>query len=200
MTTTPAVAAIIGAGASGCLAAAHLARAAGRRGAPTEILLIDPDGTGRGLAYSTTDPRHRLNVPAKGMSAWPDDPEHFLRWMRRHVSVDFPASGFAPRMHYADYLNHTLDDAVRSAPGVTLTHVRARTTGLRRHGRRLRLTLDDGTSRAVDAAVLATGHGSPSTAWAPAALARSERFVADLRRKDGELVRDVEESLQFEKK
>ena len=177
--TTPAVVAIIGAGASGCLAAAHIARAAGRRGSPTQLLLVDPDGTGRGLAYSTTDPRHRLNVPAKGMSAWPDDPDHFVRWMRRHVSVDFPASGFAPRMHYADYLNQTLDDAVRAAPGVTLAHVPARTTALRRHGRRLRLTLDDGTSRAVDAAVLATGHGSPSTSWAPAALAKSDRFVAD---------------------
>ena len=62
---------------------------------------------------------------------------------------------------------------------VTLTHVAARTTDLRRHGRRLRLTLDDGTSRPVDAAILATGHGVPSTSWAPAALRRSARFIAD---------------------
>lgn len=45
--------------------------------------------------------------------------------------------------------------------------------------RRLRLTLDDGTSRPLDAAILATGHGSPSTSWAPTSLARSPQFVAD---------------------
>jgi uncharacterized NAD(P)/FAD-binding protein YdhS len=177
--SVPAVVAIVGGGASGCLTAAHLARAAAVAGTRTEILLIDPDETGRGLAYSTTDPRHRLNVPAKGMSAWPDDPEHFLRWMRRHVSVDFHAGGFAARLHYAEYLVHTLDEALRAAPQVTLAHVPARTTDLRRHGRRLRITLDDGTSRAVDAAVLATGHGTPSVSWAPTALRKSPRFVAD---------------------
>ncbi|HZZ95695.1 MAG TPA: FAD/NAD(P)-binding protein [Jatrophihabitantaceae bacterium] len=177
--STPAAVAIVGGGASGCLSAAHLARAATLAGTRTEILLIEPGGVGRGLAYSTTDPRHRLNVPAKGMSAWPDDPEHFLRWMRRHVSVDFHAGGFAPRLHYADYLTQTLDEALRAAPQVTLTHLAARTTDLRRHGRRLRLTLDDGTSRPVDAGILATGHGVPSTSWAPSALRRSARFVAD---------------------
>ena len=56
-------------------------------------------------------------------------------------------------------------------------HVRA--TDLRPQGRRLRLALADGTSRAVDAAVLAPGHGAPSTSWAPEALRRSSRFVAD---------------------
>ena len=177
--SAPAVVAIVGGGASGCLTATHLARAASLAGTRTQLLLIDPDGAGRGLAYSTTDPRHRLNVPAKGMSAWPDDPEHFLRWLRRHVSVDFHAGGFAPRLHYAQYLTQTLDEALRAAPQVELIHIAARTTDLRRHGRRLRLTLDDGTSRAADAAVLATGHGAPSVSWAPAALRRSARFVAD---------------------
>src|ERR1700749_4084329 len=118
--STPAVVAIVGGGASGCLTAAHPARAAALAGTRTEILLIDPDETGRGLAYSTSDPRHRLNVPAKGMSAWPDDPDHFLRWIRRHVSVDFHAGGFAARLHYADYLTATLDEALRVAPNVEL--------------------------------------------------------------------------------
>ncbi|MDQ1745692.1 MAG: hypothetical protein QOE23_4031, partial [Pseudonocardiales bacterium] len=175
--TGPVTVAVVGGGASGCLSAIHLARAvAGRQ---VEIMLVEPDAVGAGLAYSTTDPRHRLNVPAKGMSADPDDPEHFLRWLRRHVDVDFPAGGFAPRLHYADYLVQTLDDAVAAAGTVRLEHVVARVTDLRRHGRRLRLTLDDGTSRAADAVVLAMGHGAPSTAWAPEALRRSARFVAD---------------------
>jgi uncharacterized NAD(P)/FAD-binding protein YdhS len=113
------------------------------------------------------------------MSAWPEDPEHFLRWVRRHVTVDFPAGGFVARLYYRDYLAHTLEEALRAAPGVRVSHVAARATDLRRIGRRLRLTLDDGTSRPVDSVVLATGHGAPSTSWAPDALARSGRFIVD---------------------
>lgn len=173
------VVAVLGAGAAGCLTAAQLARTASSRDRRIEILLVDPAPPGQGVAYSTTDPRHRLNVPASRMSAWPDDPEHFLGWLRRHVSVDFPASGFAARMHYRDYLVDTLDEAVQAARGVRLTRVPRRATDLRRQGRRLRLTLDDGTSRAVDCAVLATGPGGASTSWAPAALRRSPRFIAD---------------------
>lgn len=180
--TAPAIVAVVGGGASGCLVATHVARAAaGRR---VEIVLVEPGEIGAGLAFSTTDPRHRLNVPAKGMSALPDDPEHFLRWLRRHVDVEFAPGGFASRLHYADYLVQTLDDAVHTAPNVRLEHVAARVTDVRRHGRRMRLTLDDGTSRAADAVVLAMGHGAPSTAWAPEALRRSARFVADPWRAD----------------
>jgi len=177
--TTPAVVAIVGAGASGTLTAAHLARAAHTAGRCVRILLCDPDDAGRGLAYATTDPRHRLNVAAKGMTAWPDDPEHFVRWLRRHVAVDFPATGFAPRQHYATYLRHVLDDTVAAAPRVELEHVRLRVTDVRPQGRRLRLTLADGTSRPVDSVVLALGHGVPAVDWAPAELRRSPRFVAD---------------------
>lgn len=183
----PGVVAIVGGGASGVLTAAHLARNAAHAGTRTEILLIEPDAVGRGLAYSTTDPRHRLNVPARGMSAWPDDPEHFLRWLRRHVSVDVEPTDFASRMYYAEYLEHVLDEVLRSAPRVTLRHVVARTTDLRRQGRRLRLTLDDGTRCSADAVVLATGHGAPSVSWAPPALARSARFVADPWRADADV-------------
>jgi uncharacterized NAD(P)/FAD-binding protein YdhS len=172
-----AVVAVVGAGASGTLTATHVARAATAAGRSVDILLIDPAELGQGLAYSTHDPRHRLNVPAKGMSAIPDEPEHFLMWLRRHVHVGFPAGGFAPRLHYAEYLTHTLDEAL--GDGVTVEHVRAKVDDVRRHGRRLRLMLGDGTSRPADAVVLAMGHGEPSCAWAPEALQRSARFIAD---------------------
>ncbi|WP_375501830.1 FAD/NAD(P)-binding protein [uncultured Jatrophihabitans sp.] len=173
------VVAIVGAGASGCLTATHVARTARAAGRAVEILLVDPAPLGQGLAYSTPDPRHRLNVPAKGMSALPDDPEHFLRWLRRHVHLDFPAGGFAPRLHYADYLEQTLEEFTGPDSDVRVEHVRDAVRDLRRHGRRLRLTLADGTSRPADAVVLAMGHGAPSASWAPEQLCRSPHFVAD---------------------
>ena len=159
--------------------AAHLAAAAGAAQRPLDLILIDPDPPGRGLAYRTTDPRHRLNVPAKGMSAWPADPLHFVRWLRRHVAVDIAEGAFAPRMHYAQYLVDVLERAVGDNPGVRLDQLANRVTDLRVHGNRLRIGLDDGTSRPADAVVLAMGHGQPSVAWAPPELARSLRFVTD---------------------
>ena len=177
--STATTVAVVGGGASGTLAAAHLAEAAARAGAAVDILLIDPRPPGTGLAYGTTDPRHRLNVPAKGMSAWPDDPDHFVRWLRRHVACDFPAGGFAPRLHYAQYLAGVLETAASRTPSVTVRPVPQRVTDVRPIGRRLRVSLDDGTHRAADAIVLATGYGAPSDSWAPAALRRAAQFVAD---------------------
>ncbi|MBL7498930.1 FAD/NAD(P)-binding protein [Frankia sp. CN7] len=182
----PVVVAVVGGGASGCLAATQLARTAAVTGRRFTILLVEPDDLGEGLAYRTRDPRHRLNVPAAKMSAFDDDPQHFLRWLRRHVAVDFPFSGFAPRQFYADYLRHTLEETLRAATRVRCEQVRARATGVRRHGSRLRLTLDDGTSHPVDAVVLAIGHGAATTSWAPPALARSPRFVGDPWRADAQ--------------
>ena len=83
--------AIVGGGAAGVLTAAHL-----RRVRPdAQITLIDSSGRpGTGAAYGTGDPVHLLNVPAHRMSAWPDDPDHFCRWLNDHA-VTAP-EGFAP--------------------------------------------------------------------------------------------------------
>ena len=65
--------AIIGGGASGALMALHLARALPLGGA--EITVIEPaEEVGRGLAYSTDDPEHLLNVRVANMSAFADQP------------------------------------------------------------------------------------------------------------------------------
>ncbi|GAB2471922.1 FAD/NAD(P)-binding protein [Jatrophihabitans fulvus] len=176
--TEPGVVAVVGAGASGTLSAIHVARRAAAAGRQVEILLVEPAAVAEGLAYSTRDPRHRLNVPAKGMSAYPDDPGHFVQWLRRHVAVDFAEGGFAPRMHYASYLADCLAAETGDDPDRVVT-IDARVTDVRTHGRRLRLSLDDGTYRHADSVVLAMGHGTPSAAWAPDELRRSPRFVAD---------------------
>src|SRR4051794_36097307 len=193
--STATTVAVIGAGASGTLTAAHLAEAAARTGTAVDVLLLDPQPPGTGLAYSTTDLRHRLNVPAKGMSAWPDDRGHFVRWLRRHVSGDFPEGGFAPRLHYAQYLAGVLDAAASRSAGVRVRHVARRVTDVdpARHplDRRLRLTLDDGTSRAADAVVLATGYGAPGVGWAPTELRGCRQVVADPWRAGGGGLRRV---------
>ena len=72
-----------------------------------QITLIDASGRpGTGAAYGTDDPTHLLNVPAPRMSAWPDDPDHFCRWLDERAVT--PAESFAPRLAYGRYLQDQL--------------------------------------------------------------------------------------------
>src|ERR1700759_1689293 len=98
--------AIVGGGAGGVLAAVHL-----RRSKPeAQITLIDASGRpGTGAAYGTTDPTHLLNVPAQRMSAWPDDPDNFCRWLEERAVT--PVKCFALRLAYGRYLRDQLADA-----------------------------------------------------------------------------------------
>ena len=97
--------AVIGAGASGTLTAVQYARVATGDGA-----LIEAGArAARGLAYGTPYGAHLLNVVASRMSALPDDPEHFLRWLRERIATAH-AGTFAPRAMYGDYLASLLDD------------------------------------------------------------------------------------------
>src|SRR5580765_2489998 len=103
---------VVGAGAAGALTAIHLARGAGRRSTDIDIVLVDPsDRTGRGVAYSTDDEQHLLNVQAAGMSALPEDPSHFVDWRTRDNSITPGSSdtaadpaAFASRRQFGRYL------------------------------------------------------------------------------------------------
>ncbi|OBI79843.1 hypothetical protein A5663_18455 [Mycobacterium sp. E740] len=126
------------------LAAIHLRR----RRPDAQITLLDASGRpGTGAAYGTTDPTHLLNVPAQRMSAWPDDPGHFCRWLdeRAVTAVDC----FAPRLAYGRYLQEQLagaDVRLETAEVVELVP-----------GAPARLALNDGRSLSADAVVLACG-------------------------------------------
>jgi uncharacterized NAD(P)/FAD-binding protein YdhS len=147
--------AIIGAGASGTLTAVQFARLAppGARGA-----LIDAGArAARGLAYGTPYGAHLLNVPAARMSALPDDPEHFLRWLRGRDAAAGPGT-FAPRAMYGDYLASLLAaDETHSR----VTRVGGSAIGLT-HGRNWTVHLHDGRTIDARAVVLALGNLPPA--------------------------------------
>jgi uncharacterized NAD(P)/FAD-binding protein YdhS len=178
------VVAIVGGGAAGTLTAIHLLRELRGRRAPArgvDILLVDPAAeTGRGVAYSTTDDRHLLNVPAGGLSALPDEPDQFLRWAQREVDESSTAGDFLPRKVYGAYLSAVLAETAAASTSAVLTRVTVRVVGLEAGpGDRDVLHLSDGTRLSADAVVLAPGVFAPSTAWAPASLLTSDRFVPD---------------------
>ncbi|WFB06368.1 FAD/NAD(P)-binding protein [Streptomyces sp. LX-29] len=172
--------AVVGAGAAGALVAIQLCEAAARRRTPLELVLIDPAGeAGRGTAYATEDPRHRLNVPVGGMSCYPDDPGHFLRWLCRHGEPTVTAGDFATRYRYGAYLADTLGQAIIRAQGVVaVRRLRTKAVGCAwpSVGGAV-LDLADGTSVSADAVVLATGPTAGTAGWAPEALRGEDRFI-----------------------
>lgn len=56
-----------------------------------------------GVAYSTGNSDHVLNVRAGDMSAWPDQPGHFVEWLARETSPPLREDMFATRGQYGQY-------------------------------------------------------------------------------------------------
>ena len=102
---------IIGGGASGTLLAVNLLKTGGGD-EPLEINLVERSRkVGRGVAYSTADEVHLLNVPAGKMGAFPDDVEHFHKWLTTK-GYDFAPTDFVPRKIYGEYLRELFSDAI----------------------------------------------------------------------------------------
>lgn len=145
--------AIIGAGFSGTLQAINLLRHQG----PRATLIERAPVAGTGLAYGAAHPSHVLNVRAANMSAFPDDPAHFVRWLEARGVKDAP-NAFIPRVTYGEYLRELLEAALRDSNG-RLTLVRGEVEDVElRNDATVRLA--DRTVHA-DAAVLAVGNLPP---------------------------------------
>jgi len=175
--------AIIGAGFSGSLLAVHLLR----RSSPSDrIYLIERDAEfGRGLAYSTGNPHHLLNVRAGNMSAFSDRPDHFLDWIRALpeeeravVSVTEDRLTFVPRRLYGSYVQSILAREIRTAEGSQRLYLVA-DEAVALHRREDGYAVETGCGRLyeADAVALATGNlpaaeapGYATNSWDPAAL------------------------------
>lgn len=147
--------AIVGAGFSGTLQAINLLRHEG----PRATLIERGSRAGEGLAYGAAHPSHVLNVRAGNMSALPDDPGHFARWLEGRGVAD-AASSFASRVTYGEYLREMLEAAIAGSGGrlaVRYGEVVDATEG--RGG--LILALGGGERIEADAAVLAVGNLPP---------------------------------------
>jgi uncharacterized NAD(P)/FAD-binding protein YdhS len=147
---------IIGGGASGVLIAAHLLR---DPNTDIHVTLIEKRGQfGQGVAYSANQRDHRVNVPARGMSAFADDPEHFWRWLQ---AKNYPSPHgswvFVPRRLYGAYLEDVLRAAGHSKPG-RLVVLSEEVLSVRETKGGVETLLDNGTSVLSEAAVLAVGH------------------------------------------
>lgn len=162
--------AIIGAGFSGTLVAVHLLK---RAGIPLNIKLIErrPEQLCRGVAYSTREDGHVLNVPAANMSAFPDRPDDFLRWVLsrgERLADSFRADetfsqAFLPRRVYGEYLEWLFRQALAEAhPGVNLEVVHDEVVDISPSNGAQKLTLQGGNAIEAQRVVLALGNFPPA--------------------------------------
>lgn len=154
--------AIIGGGFSGTLVATHLMHK--YSGAPLQIMLIERASRfSRGFAYSTNNPMHLLNVPADKMSAFPNDPNHFLKWAQGRDS-NIKAQTFVPRMLYGEYLENVLREAENNKPSeikFKRLNDEAISIKLLRDNSGAIIHLDSGIQLPVNCAILALGNYLP---------------------------------------
>lgn len=170
---------IIGGGFSGTAVAIHLLREAAQ---PLRISIIEPrHALGLGVAYSATDPAHRINVPAARMQLAGDDDGAFDRWYRRHG--DFPqdpqaqladGSVYPQRGAFGRYLQATLTAETRTHRG-RVVHIQDRAVGWQDG----RVVTEKGDRLRPDSLVLAISHPPPQLPGAVRELAAHPRLIAN---------------------
>lgn len=174
----PITVAIIGGGLSGAAVAYHLAGLT-----KADVVVIEPrEGLGRGLAYATPDPDHRLNVPDHKMTLRSDQPEHFRRWLHTAEAPSLPANSarlsgeiFAPRAVFGSYVAAQLEPLLAAG---RLRHVQARVISVGRADRYI-LGLSDGGKVVADIVVLATTHPNAGLPRELAGLAGDPALITD---------------------
>ncbi len=172
--------AIVGAGFSGTLLAINLVR----QGA--SVVLVEREGAhfAKGVAYGTRQVGHLLNVRAANMSAFPEDPDHFLRWLGSDASpgAGAKANRFVPRVTYGHYLHEELMAALTASPErLAIRQGEACDATLSERG--VDLHMADGEVLAARAVVLASGNFAPAMlpvlADLPGSILRPDPWAED---------------------
>ena len=178
--------AVVGGGFTGAAFIIHAARSLS---GPITFEVMDPAADlGRGVAYGTRDPLHRINVPSDRMSLYPQDGDHATRWFFDKgvlpgdgSSADGTGRHYVPRWDYGSYVGDSLARSIREAAGgVRLNHHRGRAVSVVEAEDRWAVRLANGAVVEADMVVLSFGHSAP---WAPfpisAAAAAHDGFAAN---------------------
>ncbi len=153
---------IIGGGFSGAAVAIELLRLAPNG---VRVTLLEPrQSPGAGVAYSTAEPTHRINVPAARMQLAYDEEGAFDHWYRHQpaFTVDVQAlrpdgSVYPQRGQFGRYVAQRFADAAASSGG-RLRHLRDRALAFHQGT----VTTDGGLQLKADLLVLAISHPPPS--------------------------------------
>jgi uncharacterized NAD(P)/FAD-binding protein YdhS len=167
--------AIIGGGFTGATLAAQLLR---RSGGTSVVLIEKAARVGRGVAYGTQCQEHLLNVPAGNMSAYPDNPEHFLRWARLNHDPGVKSGDFLPRPVYGRYAASVLQHEVELHPS-RFERVQDEAISVARVGDLAEIRLRSGQALSANMVVLALGNFPPGDPRLPGKTPHSQRYVSN---------------------
>lgn len=172
--------AVIGGGFAGVTLAAQLAR---HTGASFSIVVVEKSCLpGCGVAYGTKCSSHLLNVPAKDMSAFPEDREHFLRWAKSNYDRATEPCSFLPRKEYGRYLGTIFSEAVLSGGRPRLQWKRDEARALSPNGDgRMEIRLRSGTRILAEKVVFALGNFPSSDPSLPGRESASMRLASNPR-------------------
>lgn len=169
---------IVGGGYSGAVLAWHLHNAAPHR---HNIIIVEPrDEIGRGLAYDSHDPAHRINVPALKMNLDFDDEGHFEQWLiasgypARDPAAQLPGALFPTRAAFGDYVNAHIRQL-----GGAVTHIKTKASAVVPERGGYRIVCENGDNLHADVAVLAVCHTPPQVPASLASLQDHPRFIAN---------------------
>lgn len=162
---------IVGGGASGVLVAIHMARNV------SESQLVDiaepREVLAQGLAYSTKDDSHLLNVPAGRMSIFPEEPDHFVRWTGKDGNY------FATRKEYGRYLFQSFVELQVATNTCTFNHIKSSVKSLTLRDNLWSVEFENGDVNEYQNVVLAMGHGKPLELPALKALHSNSHYTHD---------------------
>lgn len=152
MSNIPFHVAVVGAGASGTLVTANF-----KRFAPNGRLALigNSPKPGKGVAYETMYCVNLLNVPAGNMSAFPDDMDHFVDWLKTRLP-DSNAGTFAPRITYGNYLADIFSSTIKDNSNIE--YVEGDVVSVSREHEYWKLQLKNGSSILAHTVVLAFGN------------------------------------------
>ncbi len=167
MSASPALSVvIIRGGFSGCMTLLQLARKAEKKVHIT--LFYNTRPLIRGLAFQTYSDQHLLNVAARNMSAFPEQPEHFVLWLKKREEfslMDTEAIGklYLPRNLFGSYLDEILNNTLEQlSPHISYELIRNEVTSVEVDGDSFLVRSADGTVVRADKVVLASGNQRPS--------------------------------------
>ena len=157
---------IIGAGFSGTMLVVHLLK---RINTAVEINLINEKAElNTGIAFNPYSHKSLLNVISAKMSAFPNEPEHFLNWVMlqeyfRDKDRALIANSFLPRYLYGAYLKYIWTDALKLAEnkGIKLNIIVSAVKDLSVQSKSINLDLENGTCLNTDFCVIASGNHLP---------------------------------------
>ena len=170
--------AIIGGGFSGTILATQLLR---HSGPSFSVVVVEKTASvGRGLAYGTDCRSLLLNVRARNMSAFPDDPHHFLRWAQSNYDPAAGPGSFLPRAVYGHYVQAVLNKAAQSTGKPRLEWIRdeAQTLSLTTDGA-AEIHLRGGRRLLAERVVFAMGNFPPGDPLASWDAERGSRYFRD---------------------